>query len=62
MTVFIDPVRSEYSSPVGFTGAKRMAEDWRNRKLLPDTKQSGEMVEGYGIAYDIVFLKAGALS
>ena len=26
MTVFIDPVLSEYSSPVGFTGARRMEE------------------------------------
>lgn len=36
MNVFIDPVLSEYSSPVGFTGAKRMAEVPMKADNLPE--------------------------
>lgn len=36
MTVFIDPVLSEYSSPVGFTGAKRMAEVPMSAENIPE--------------------------
>lgn len=36
MTVIIDPVLSEYSSPVGFAGAKRMAEVPMKAENLPE--------------------------
>lgn len=36
MTVLIDPVLSEYASPVGFAGAKRMAEVPMNATQLPE--------------------------
>ena len=36
MTVFIDPVLSEYSSPVGFTGARRMAEVPMTAENVPE--------------------------
>lgn len=36
MTVFIDPVLSEYASPVGFMGAKRMAEVPTDAENLPE--------------------------
>lgn len=36
MTIFIDPVLSEYSSPVGFAGAKRMAEVPMTAENLPE--------------------------
>lgn len=36
MTIFIDPVLSEYSSPVGFTGARRMAEVPMTAENVPE--------------------------